>query len=110
MPLDARTWVREVFLNPFPPYSFGLGGREGEIRVRLKEGVRLLRVLVPWFNTAVRSMDIGLHPFAAREFFDQMDVAFAKWKRIHSGDEPHSPAEGPGRGKVIPLRQAVGGV
>lgn len=108
-PLDPRTWVREVLFNPFPAYSFGLGGREGEIRVRLKEGVRLLRVLVPWFNTAVRSMDIGLHPFAAREFFDQMDVAFAKWKRIHSGDGPRAPAEGTGRGKVIPLRQAVGG-
>jgi hypothetical protein len=98
-----------VLLNPFPAYSFGLGGGEGEIRVRLKEGFRLLRVLVPWFNTAVRSMDIGLHPFAAREFFDQMDVAFAKWRRIHSGDGPRGPAEGAGRAKVIPLRQAVGG-
>ena len=106
-PLTFRRWVDEVFLNPFPPYAFGLGGREGEIRVRLLEGVRLLRVFLPWMNTPVRSMDIGLHPVAPREFFEQLEVAFAKWRRVHGAGARRGKTGGRESAPVIPLREAV---
>ena len=80
--LTFGLWFREVVLNIFPPYSFGFGGGQGEVHVRLKEGYRGLRMVIPWFNTPVRSKDMSLLPFAPREFFEQMDVAFANWKRM----------------------------
>lgn len=75
-------WLKEVVINILPPYSFGFGSRHGEIHICLKKGYRGMRVLVPWFNTPVKSRDMSLLPFAPREFFDQFQVAFEKWKRL----------------------------
>jgi class 3 adenylate cyclase len=79
--LTFKRWLHEVIVNVFPPYSFGFGSRQGEIHIILKEGHRGLRVLVPWFNSPVKSKDISLLPFAPREFFDQFQVALGQWRR-----------------------------
>ena len=79
--LTFGTWLKEVVLNILPPYSFGLGVRTGEIIVRLVSGYTVLRIFFPWLNSALRSRDLGLVPFDAREFYTQLEVAFTKWKR-----------------------------
>jgi hypothetical protein len=75
------TWVREVLLNILPPYSFGFGAEGEEIHVRLTKGHTIMRVFFPWRNTPLKSRDLSLSPFDAREFFSQFDTAFTKWKR-----------------------------
>jgi class 3 adenylate cyclase len=79
--LTFRKWFSEVILNLLPPYSFGFGSRKGEIHVLLKTGYRAMRILVPWFNSPVRSKDMSLLPFAPKAFFEQFQVAFEQWKR-----------------------------
>ncbi len=85
-------WIKEVF-NILPPYSFGFGSKQGEIHIRLKEGFRAMRVVIPWFNTPVRSKDMSLLPFAPKEFFDQLQVALEKWKRTTSQKKSESVAQ-----------------
>ncbi len=79
--LTFGKWFSEVVLNLLPPYSFGFGSRKGEIHILLKEGFRAMRILVPWFNSPVRSKDMSLLPFAPREFYEQFQVALEQWKR-----------------------------
>jgi len=81
--LTFGEWLKAVVLNVLPPYSFGFGSREGEIHVMLKEGYRVMRGLVPWLNTAVKSRDLSLTPFDAKEFYVQLEVALTKWKKQH---------------------------
>ena len=78
--LSPGLWLREVFLNILPPYSFGFGAGKGEVHVRLNTGYAILRALVPWWNTPVRSRDLSLLPFDAHEFYAQLEVALAKWR------------------------------
>jgi class 3 adenylate cyclase len=81
--LTFGRWLRGVVLNVLPPYSFGFGSSENEIQVRLNEGYRLMRALIPWWNTPVKSRDLSLTPFDAREFYVQLEVALTKWKKQH---------------------------
>ncbi len=81
--LTFGRWLRGVVLNVLPPYSFGFGAGESEIQVRLKDGYRLMRALIPWWNTPVKSRDLSLTPFDAREFYVQTEVALTKWKKQH---------------------------
>jgi hypothetical protein len=79
--LTPRRWFSDVVLNVLPPYSFGFGSAEGEIHIVLAEGKRLMRLLIPWWNTAFRSKDLSLLPFDAREFYGQLDVAISRWQK-----------------------------
>jgi class 3 adenylate cyclase len=80
--LTFGVWVREVLLNILPPYSFGYGSTSGEVLVTLREGYRILRLILPWSNTPMRSRDLSLAPNDGREFFFQLDVAFKRWNSI----------------------------
>jgi hypothetical protein len=73
--------MQEAVLNILPPYAFGFGSGEGEVHIELNEGYRFLRALIPWWNTPVRSKDLSLLPFDAREFAVQLEVALAKWRK-----------------------------
>ena len=79
--MTFKIWLKEVALNILPPYSFGFGAAQGEILIRLVEGYRLMRMLIPWWNTPLKSRDLSISPFDAREFYAQLDVAYKKWLR-----------------------------
>jgi class 3 adenylate cyclase len=79
--LTFGLWLKEVALNLLPPYSFGYGSTQGEVLIRLKEGFRAMRVIIPWWNTPVRSKDLSIAPNDAREFYAQLEVAFKKWSK-----------------------------
>ncbi len=79
--LGISTWLRDILLNVLPPYSFGLGSKDGEIHVQKKRGRRFFRILLPWTNSPKRSKDISLFPYAPWEFFEQFRIAFYSWKR-----------------------------
>jgi class 3 adenylate cyclase len=79
--LTIGRWFKEVVLNLLPPYAFGFGSAEGEILTVLKEGKRFLRLLVPWWNTPIKSKDLSLVPFDVKEFYFQFDIALKKWKK-----------------------------
>jgi hypothetical protein len=70
-----------VVFNILPPYSFGFGSGEGEVHIVLREGYRVLRALIPWWNTAVKSKDLSLLPFDAKEFTGQLQVAIMRWNK-----------------------------
>jgi class 3 adenylate cyclase len=82
--LTISSWFRDVVVNILPPYSFGLGSKEGEILIQRKVGHRFFRLLVPWLNSPRKSKDISLFPYAAWEFFEQFRIAFYSWKRQES--------------------------
>jgi hypothetical protein len=79
--LTFRSWLKEVLFNVLPPYSFGFGAGQAEVLIRLNAGYTVLRVFVPWWNNPVQSRDLSLLPGDAKEFFAQLEVAYAKWKR-----------------------------
>ncbi|HUI66419.1 MAG TPA: adenylate/guanylate cyclase domain-containing protein [Bacteroidota bacterium] len=79
--MSIFTWLKEVALNILPPYSFGFGSAQGEILIRLLAGYRTMRVVIPWWNTPLKSRDLSISPFDAREFYSQLEVAFKKWRR-----------------------------
>jgi class 3 adenylate cyclase len=79
--LTVRRWLGEVVFNILPPYSFGFGSGEGEVHIVLQEGYRVLRALIPWWNTAVKSKDLSLLPFDAKEFTGQLQVAIMRWNK-----------------------------
>lgn len=78
-PLTFRTWVQGVLRNILPPYSFGVGGGRAEIHCRLNSGATILRLFLPWVNTAMRSRVLSLHPSDTKEFYVQCEVALMKW-------------------------------
>ncbi len=79
--LTISFWFSDVVVNILPPYSFGLGSKEGEILIQRKMGHRFFRLLFPWLNSPRKSKDISLFPYAAWEFFEQFRIAFYSWKR-----------------------------
>jgi len=81
IPITFSVWLREVVLNFLPPYSFGFGAGNAEIHITLNVGYRMLRAIVPWWNTPVKSRDLSILPFDAKQFFSQFQVAFTKWKK-----------------------------
>jgi len=81
VPMTFSLWFEEVVLNFLPPYSFGFGAGQSEIYITLNAGYRIMRAIVPWWNSPVRSRDLSILPFDAKQFFSQFQVAFAKWKK-----------------------------
>jgi class 3 adenylate cyclase len=79
--MTFKTWLKEVALNILPPYSFGFGSAQGEILITLLAGFRTMRMVIPSWNTPLKSRDLSISPFDAREFYEQLDVAFKKWRR-----------------------------
>ena len=79
-----RMWIKEVVLNVLPPYSFGFGSRIGEVHVYRKKGFNKIRLLAPWLNSPKKSKVISITPSDPKEFFEQLEVAYAKWKKQHS--------------------------
>ena len=78
-PLTAGAWLREVFFNILPPYSFGVGTGKAEIHIRLRAGATVSRFFFPWVNTAMRSKSLSIHPSDTKEFYVQFEVALMKW-------------------------------
>lgn len=77
-----RLWFREVATNILPPYSFGFGSKEGEIQISRLKGANRRRLLMPWLNSPKKSRVISISPSNPKEFFEQLQLALAKWKRI----------------------------
>ncbi len=77
--LTVRTWVRDVLGNILPPYTFGVGSGSAAIHCRLNSGATISRFFFPWFNTAMRSRTLSLHPYDTKEFYVQCEVALMKW-------------------------------
>jgi hypothetical protein len=66
------------------PYSIGTRGNKKEaVYIVRKSGFNLLKILIPWLNTLAKSKNYVLHPSEPREFFDQLSVAYEKWKRAN---------------------------
>ena len=63
------------------PYWFGFSSKEGGITIERLGGVGLLRVFLPWLNVPSKAKVIALTPANPREFFDQLKIAYEKWKR-----------------------------
>jgi class 3 adenylate cyclase len=64
------------------PYSIGIRGMNKEaVYIVRKSGFNLLKILIPWLHTLSKSKNYVLHPSEPREFFDQLSVAYEKWKR-----------------------------
>ena len=95
-------WFKDVLLNVLPPYSFGFGSKQGEIHIQLNSGSRGLRVLFPWFNTPLRSRDMSLLPFAPKEFYQQLEIAFEKWRQAQSKSAVKTPPQRRGVSARIP--------
>jgi class 3 adenylate cyclase len=76
-------WFREVVTNVLPPYSFGFGSKEGEIQIGRWKGANRRRLLMPWLNSPRRARVISISPANPKEFYEQLQVAMAKWKRDH---------------------------
>jgi class 3 adenylate cyclase len=79
--LSFGMWFKEVVLNLLPPYSFGFAAAKSEIQIRLISGYAALRFLFPWLNTAFKSRDLSLTPGDTREFYQQLEYAFKRWKK-----------------------------
>lgn len=79
--LTFGVWLRQVFLNILPPYSFGVGAGSAEIQLRLTAGYQSLRVVFPWLNTPLKSRDVSLAPGDPREFYRQLEFAYRRWKK-----------------------------
>ncbi|MEW6509615.1 MAG: adenylate/guanylate cyclase domain-containing protein [Bacteroidota bacterium] len=79
--MTFKVWLKEVALNILPPYSFGYGAAHGEILLQLREGFRTMRVVIPWWNSPIKSRDLTVAPNDAREFYAQFEVAYKKWRK-----------------------------
>jgi class 3 adenylate cyclase len=64
------------------PYSFGFSSKKGGIYVERIGGVSfLLQSVLPWLNVPAKAKLIALTPTNPGEFFDQLKIAYEKWKR-----------------------------
>ena len=79
-----RIWFKDVVLGVLPPFSFGFGSKKGEIIVDRQKGWKNLRFLLPWLKTYRKSRSISLTPSDPSEYFQQLQVAYAKWKRMQA--------------------------
>ena len=66
------------------PFAYTIGlGRKGSILIKRKSGYNLLKMLMPWLDTLKKSKYYALCPSEPREFFDQLFIAYEKWKRLN---------------------------
>jgi hypothetical protein len=63
-------------------YPVGLDVKGG-VTIKLNSGYNYLKLLLPWLNTIEKSKFICFSPSDPEEFFDQLAVAFEKWKRTN---------------------------
>jgi class 3 adenylate cyclase len=77
--LTFRVWLKDVLGNILPPYSFGVGTGKAAVQCRLNSGATGKRFFLPWYNTAMRSRVMSLHPSDTKEFYVQCEVALMKW-------------------------------
>lgn len=63
------------------PYSFGFSSKEGGVIVERFSGIKSLRIALPWFNLPEKANLLALTPADPLEFFEQLKVAYEKWKR-----------------------------
>ena len=54
----------------------------GIIHISRKSGRNWLSVILPWFHSLERSNNLFLSVSNPEEFFDQLSVAYEKWKRM----------------------------
>ena len=83
-------WFNEVFLGILPPFFFGFGSKKGEILIQRKKGWNKLRLLMPWLNTSKRSRTLSLTPSDPREYFQQLELAYTKWKILVTSENNQS--------------------
>ena len=60
-------------------YDIGIG-RIRQIHIIRKSGFKWLKHLKPWLHTLQKSQSYILYPSAPKEFFDQLCVAYEKWR------------------------------
>ena len=82
--LTVILWFNEVVLGILPPFFFGFGSKKGEIIIERKKGWKKLRLIMPWLNTMKKTRVFSLTPSDPNEYFQQLQVAYAKWERLES--------------------------
>jgi hypothetical protein len=66
---------------PLAPYPIGVV-KKAEILINRKSGVTLAKIL-PWLHTLEKSQSYIFAPSDPEEFFEQLNVAYEKWKRLN---------------------------
>jgi class 3 adenylate cyclase len=80
--LIFNLWWKE--LNDFKrPYPIGIGTK-GQIIISRKSGFGKLRLLLPWLHTLEKCQHYSIQPSEPKEFFEQLLVAYEKWKRANA--------------------------
>ena len=81
---DADSYMKINFqtLKGGVPYLLGSGTKV--IYIMRKSGFGWLKLLFPWLNTIEKSKSYQLSTSNPEEFFDQLYIAYEKWKRINS--------------------------
>ena len=64
-----------------PGYSFGFSSRSGEIQVVRKKGLAPLQLILPFLYNVRLSRVFVLSPSDPKEFYEQLETAYAKWRR-----------------------------
>jgi hypothetical protein len=72
------------WLLKLPPYSFGFSSSRGELRIERSSGWDRLRILLPWLHSPSKSQFISLTPSDPKEFYEQFEVAYSKWKKTRN--------------------------
>ncbi|MFC1839338.1 adenylate/guanylate cyclase domain-containing protein [Thermodesulfobacteriota bacterium] len=69
----------------FGPYDIGIGsGKKGQIYITRKSGtITWVKFLLPWMHTLEKSKRYSLGTSEPEEFYDQLSVAYEKWKRTN---------------------------
>jgi class 3 adenylate cyclase len=88
-----RVFVEEMYLpyrlglrrsqERINPASFGFGSKKGEIHIRRKSGLSFYSkdsALRPWRYNVLGQRDLSLTPSNPDEFYEQLVVAFEKWR------------------------------
>jgi class 3 adenylate cyclase len=63
-------------------YQIGVGSK-GSIFISCKSEGSLLAMIFPWLHTLERSSYYNFFPSEPEEFFDQLSVAYEKWKKLN---------------------------
>ncbi|MFC1839219.1 adenylate/guanylate cyclase domain-containing protein [Thermodesulfobacteriota bacterium] len=63
------------------PYQVGFIAMKGRIYICRKRGFKLFSILLPWRHSIEKSQAYCLCPSEPKEFFEQLYIAYEKWKR-----------------------------
>jgi class 3 adenylate cyclase len=64
-----------------PGYSFGFSSRSGEIQVIKRKGLASLQLIFPFLYNSRLCRIFVLSPSDPKEFFEQLETAYAKWRK-----------------------------